>query len=199
MTIDISPTGGRPLRSDARRNREKIVEAARAAFAELGLATQMDDIAGRAGVGVGTVYRHFPTKDTLVRAIVEAHMGRMAERGRAIAAEGGDAWEAFADFLRACGENHLNDRALSEVVSTQPATTFRDAAEQSGLVAVGDELLRRAQDAGCARRDARVDDVPLIMCGLSAVLQSWGEEAGRRYMELVLDGLRSCSTPPLPG
>jgi AcrR family transcriptional regulator len=200
MSIDSSPTTeARPQRADARRNRERIVEAARAAFAEAGLETQMDDVARRAGVGVGTLYRHFPTKDALVQAIVHAHMERMALLGREVLERGGDPWDSFAGFLRSCSENNLSDRALAQVMTTQPATTFRDAAEATGLVAVGDEMLRRAQAQGTARPDARVDDIPVVMCGLAAVLESWGEDAGRRYMQLVLDGLRSTAQSTLPG
>jgi AcrR family transcriptional regulator len=191
MSADTPTAAPRPLRADARRNREKIVEAARAAFAAYGLETQMDDVAKRAGVGVGTLYRHFPTKDALVRAIVEAHMAAMAERGREIlAADDGDPWEQFAGFLRECKERSIGDRALAEVTATQPSSTFREAADQVGLAKVGGQLLERAQACGAARPDARVDDIPIVMCGLGAVLQSWGEEAGRRYMELVLAGLR---------
>jgi AcrR family transcriptional regulator len=191
MSADTPTAAPRPLRADARRNREKIVDAARAAFAEHGLETQMDDIARRAGVGVGTLYRHFPTKDALVRAIVEAHMGAMAARGREIlASDDGDPWEQFAGFLRECRERSIGDRTLAEVTATQPSSTFRDAADQVGLAAVGGELLERAKGCGAARPDARVDDIPIVMCGLGAVLRNWGEDAGRRYMELVLAGLR---------
>src|SRR5688572_26849387 len=162
-------TATKPLRADARRNREKIVGAARAAFAEYGLDAQMDEIARRADVGVGTLYRHFPTKDALVRAIVVAHMEGMAERGREIVAEGReDPWDAFAGFMRLCGEKHLDDRGLAEVMSTQPAQTFQQAAYDSGLVAAMEQLLERAQEAGKARADARVTDVPLVMCSIGA-------------------------------
>ena len=183
----------RPLRADARRNREKIVDAARAAFAENGLETQMDDVARRAQVGVGTLYRHFPTKDALVRAMVHAHMERMALLGREVLASPGDPWDDFAGFLRTCSEKNLSDRALAQVMTTQPAEIFREAAEETGLVAVGAQLLDRAQRQGTARQDATVTDIPVVMCGLAAVLESWGEDAGRRYMTLVLDGLRGCT------
>ena len=189
----------KPLRADARRNREKIVAAARSAFAEYGLDAQMDEIARRADVGVGTLYRHFPTKDALVRGLVVSHMEDMAARGQAIAAEGReDAWDAFAGFMRLCGEKHLSDRGLAEVMSTQPAQTFQQAAIDSGLVDAMGELLRRAQDAGRARSDARVEDVPLVMCSIGAVLRSWGEPGARRFMELVLDGFGRCDAAKLP-
>jgi AcrR family transcriptional regulator len=189
----------KPLRADARRNREKIVVAARAAFAEYGLDTQMDEIARRADVGVGTLYRHFPTKDALVRGLVVAHMEEMAARGQAIAdEEQQDPWDAFAGFLRLCGEKHLNDRGLGEVMSTQPAQTFQQAAYDSGLVAAMEQLLQRAQAAGTARADARVTDVPLVMCSIAAVQRSWGEPGARRFMELILDGFSRCDAATLP-
>src|SRR3712207_5690378 len=95
-------TDERPLRADARRNREKIVEATRAAFASGGLETQMDDVAARAGVGVGTVYRHFPTKDALVRAVIVHRMTQLAALGRARLDAGGDPWEALRAWLWEC-------------------------------------------------------------------------------------------------
>jgi AcrR family transcriptional regulator len=195
----MDTTATKPLRADARRNRDKIVAAARAAFAEYGLDAQMDEIAKRADVGVGTLYRHFPTKDALVRAIVLSHMEGMAERGRrAVEDTSADPWEAFAGFMRVCGDKHLVDRGLAQVMSTQPAGTFQQAARDSGLVDTFDQLLRRAQEAGQARPDARVEDVPLVMCAIGAVLESWGEPGARRFMELVLDGFGVCGGRELP-
>jgi AcrR family transcriptional regulator len=192
-------TATKPLRADARRNREKIVAAARSAFAEYGLDAQMDEIARRADVGVGTLYRHFPTKDALVRAIVVSHMEGMAERGRSVLADtDADPWDAFAGFMRLCGDKHLADRGLAQVMSTQPARTFEQAAHESGLVDTFDQLLQRAQAAGRARRDARVEDVPLVMCAIGAVLESWGEPGARRFMEIILDGFGACGAPALP-
>jgi AcrR family transcriptional regulator len=192
-------TATRPLRADARRNREKIVAAARAAFAEYGLDVQMDEIARRAEVGVGTLYRHFPTKDAMVRAIVVAHMEGMAARGREVLErDDADPWEAFAGFMRLAGEQHLADRGLSQVMSTQPAQTFQQAARDSGLIDTVEQLLQRAQQAGRARTDARVQDVPLVMCAVGAVLGSWGKPEARRFMELILDGIGACDAPALP-
>ena len=188
--IDTSPVASRPQRADARRNRAKVIEAARAAFAQYGLDAQMDDIARRAGVGVGTLYRHFPTKDALVRAMVADHMERMAERGRAALEEGGDPWEGFAGFLRWCGEHQMHDRALGEVLASQPTETFTDAVRSSGLEDVGAELLARAHAAGAVRDDVTAEDIPVVMCGLGAVRGSRGPEAGRRYLGLMLDGMR---------
>src|SRR5688572_23642779 len=121
MSDVTSPTAEeRPKRADAVRNRAKIVEAAKAAFAETGLDTQMEDVARRAGVGVGTLYRHFPTKDELVRALIVDKMERMAEvAGAALEDEAKGPWEAFAWVLRKGAEQQLQDRALTQVVASQ--------------------------------------------------------------------------------
>jgi AcrR family transcriptional regulator len=189
----------RPLRADAQRNRDKIVAAARDCFSEDGLDAQMEDVARRAGVGVGTVYRHFPTKDALVRALVVAQMEAMTARGPEFLAEADrDAWGAFSGFMRACAGKHEGDRGLAQVISTQPAESFIDVAMDTGLMKVTGQLLVAAQEAGVARRDLVATDVCLTMCGLSAVLESFGEAGGRRYLEMMLDGMRNHEAPRLP-
>jgi AcrR family transcriptional regulator len=195
----VTHTAPRPLRADAQRNRDKIVVAAREAFSELGLEAQMEDVARRAGVGVGTVYRHFATKDALVRALVVDHMETMTgfATGFLQAAER-DGWGAFTGFLRACAETHVRDRALAQVISTQPAESFVDVAMDTGLMRVTGKLLVAAQEAGVARRDLVATDVGLVMCGLSAVLESFGEAGGRRYLEMMLAGMRNGGAPWLP-
>jgi AcrR family transcriptional regulator len=189
----------RPLRADAQRNRDKIVCAARECFSEDGLDAQMEDVARRAGVGVGTVYRHFPTKDALVRALVVSQMEAMTARAPEFLAEAErDAWGAFSGFMRACAGKHEGDRGLAQVISTQPAESFIDVAMDTGLMRVTGQLLVAAQEAGVARRDLVATDVGLTMCGLSAVLESFGEAGGRRYLELMLSGMRNHEAPRLP-
>jgi AcrR family transcriptional regulator len=194
-----SPNAAKPLRADAQRNRDRIVAAAREAFGELGLDAQMEDVARRACVGVGTLYRHFPTKDALVRALVVQQMEAMtAEAPAFLAAAEQDGWEAFAGFLRACADTHHRDRALAQVISTQPAESFIDVAMDTGLMKATGQLLVKAQEAGIARHDLVATDVGLLMCGLSAVLESFGEAGGRRYLELGLAGMRNREAPRLP-
>jgi AcrR family transcriptional regulator len=196
----MSTSAARPLRADARRNREKIVAAARATFSAKGLETQMDDVARAAGVGVGTLYRHFPTKDALVAAMVVDKMAVMADLAPAyLEPADRDPWEAFTAFVGACAEQHELDRTLTEVASTQPAATFLQAARDTGLLDSIGKLLRRAQDAGVARPDLKPTDVGIMMCGLSAVLQSFGEGGARRHLGLMLAGMRNREAPPLPG
>lgn len=202
MQTPSETTTCRPQRADARRNREKILDAAMRAFSETGLDTQMDDLARRAGVGVGTLYRHFPTKEELVRALIVHHMSALAEVARRrLEAANDDPWEAFAGFLLESAERHERERLLSQVLATQPSSWFRHAAVvETRLAERAAELLRRAQAAGAARPDASGDDIPMIMCGLSAVLEAdWGPDAWRRYMQLMLEGLRAHGAEPLPG
>jgi AcrR family transcriptional regulator len=194
-----SAPAAKPLRADAQRNRDRIVEAAREAFATLGLETQMEDIARRAGVGVGTLYRHFPHKDALIRALVVQKMEAMTARAdEFLARSQADAWDAFAGFLRSCADTHHQDRLLTQVISTQPAETFVDASIDTGLMEVSGKLLVAAQEAGVARRDLVATDVGLLMCGLSAVFESFGEVGARRYLEMGLAGMSNKEAPRLP-
>ena len=187
----------KPLRADAARNRAKIVAAAKEAFSEIGLATQMEDVARRAGVGVGTVYRHFPTKDALVEGLIVDKMERLAEAAQEALDSDADPWEAFSSLLWRCAEYHLRDKALAQVVATAPQTAWQNAAEQQ--TQLGERMgrvLARAQEAGQVRGDVRADDIPLVMCGLGAVVQN--ERSWERYMQLVLDGFRSSEATRLP-
>ena len=190
----------RPLRADARRNREKIVAAARETFSTRGLDAQMDDVARAAGVGVGTLYRHFPTKDALVGAMVVDKMALMADLAPSyLEPPDRDPWEAFTAFIGACAEQHIEDRTLTQVTATQPAATFLHAARDTGLLENIGKLLTRAQDAGIARQDLKPTDVGIMMCGLGAVLESFGEGGGRRHLGLMLAGMRNHEAPPLAG
>jgi AcrR family transcriptional regulator len=185
-------TTERPLRADAQRNRDRIVDAARATFAAQGLAAQMEDVARNAGVGVGTVYRHFATKDALVRALIERKMALMATYAlERLDEPPEDAWEEFRSFTRQCAEEQAHDRALSQVLATQPAETFLGTARETGLFDATGRLLARAQEQGTARADLGPEDVGAMMCGLGAVAQAFGPDQGLRYLETMLAGMRS--------
>ena len=178
----------RPMRADARRNRERIVKAARTVFAQYGRDAQMDDVARKAKVGVGTVYRHFPTKEALVQALAADKF----ERLQAVACEAltvDDPWEAIAGFIQRAAAQMAADRALYEAVQEADA---RAAAEAAGLGETLSELIRRAQAAGAVRPDMTIDDIPMFMCGLGAAIRmADGDEARwQRHLELMLDGLR---------
>jgi AcrR family transcriptional regulator len=178
----------RPLRADARRNRERILKAARAVFADQGIDAQIDDVARRAKVGVGTVYRHFPTKELLLDAIVREHFEVIAGMARG-ALDHEDGWTGFAELIWSAAERNAADRSLCEVMSARDKS---DVVEECGLAAMTGDLMERAKAQGTMRADAGPADVPVMMIGVSAVMQTLpGEAHWRRYIELMLDGLRA--------
>ena len=152
-----------------------------------GLDAQMEDIAGAAEVGVGTVYRHFKTKDELVDALAAERFERLRELAHeALAQE--DPWEAFERFIRASARIQTEDRALSEVLTSRPET-MRRAAESVGMLGLVSQVLGRAQAAGAVREDAHPRDIPMLMCALAGTFRN-PNASPDRYIGIVLDGLR---------
>ena len=196
----VAAPDAKRLRADARRNREKVLAAARAVFSEHGRDAQMDDIARRAGVGVGTVYRHFPTKEALIEALMVAAFETIAEQAQA-ALEIEDPWEAFASVMCKGAETMAGDRALSEVFASIPGAMESAMPTVEGLRAAVETLMTRAREAGVLRPDAVLDDVPMIMCGIGSATKKEHacSAAWRRHLAIVLDGLRTgAATAPLP-
>jgi AcrR family transcriptional regulator len=190
----------RPLRADARRNRERVLAAARECFARDGLDAQMDDIARAAEVGVGTVYRHFPTKEALAEAIAADHFDRLAASAHK-ALENPDPWQAFSTFLRSSAEVQAGDRALAEVMAAEPEVMCDAANRRPDLHEAFAELVHRAQAAGSLRRDLVPADVPMLICGVgrATLAGSKGPTMScRRYLEIMLDGLRAPGSGELP-
>jgi AcrR family transcriptional regulator len=188
--------GERPLRADARRNREKVLEAARTVFSEHGREAQMDDVARAAGVGVGTVYRHFPTKEALIEALMVAAFESIAEAAEA-ALEVEDPWEAFTSVLWRGAETMAADRALSEVFAGIPGATESVMPTVEGLTRTVTKIIERAQAAGVLREDLVVDDIPMVMCGIGSATKKEHRcpDAWRRHLSLVLDGMRAGGGP----
>lgn len=180
----------RPLRADARRNRERVLEAAREVFADYGHEAQMDEIARRAAVGVGTVYRHFPTKEALLEAMVIDSFDRIAAAATA-ALELEDPWEAFAGVLWHGAELLAGNRGLTESLVSLPAEAAmtREVVVRSAM----SELIRRAQAAGALREDFLFEDIGMLMCGIGAAYRKPHPcpESWRRHLAIVLDGLRA--------
>jgi AcrR family transcriptional regulator len=190
-TADTSITAERPLRADARRNREKIVNAARAIVAEQGEAAQIDDVARKAGVGVGTVYRHFPNKDALMGELLRMCVGECTATTLA-AAEIEDPWDAFAQMIRGACENAASDAASRRTwqAAGDDALPYA-AAEKAELIEASAVLIDRAHAAGVLRADFTIDDMPGLMCGLGAAIDALPEpDRWRRLVEFALDGLR---------
>jgi AcrR family transcriptional regulator len=186
----LSSTVTRPLRADARRNRERVLAAARKTFASDGLDAQMDDVARRAGVGVGTVYRHFPTKEALVEAVAAAGYEEICAIGRD-ALEQEDPWQAFSDFMWRGARLHRDDRAQCELNATRPDVVRRVAGDKRELLGMVAQLIERGQRAGVLRADLSADDMPMIWCSLGAAMQQSDDDRWERYLEVVLDGLRA--------
>lgn len=160
------------LRADAQRNLDRLLEAAGECFAERGIDCSVDEIARRAGVGHGTVFRRFPTKEALLLAVVVRRVEALTAAAEA-AADAPDAEAAFAGFVRSAAEAYERDRALVQGLDRCAGRPELDA-----LIAAADRLAHRAHDAGVLRRELGGEDVLRLVPTASL------------YPDVVLDGLR---------
>jgi AcrR family transcriptional regulator len=185
----------RPLRRDAQRNRERILDAARELFAERGVAVTLDDIAERAGVGVGTAYRHFPNKDALLDELFEEGINEFADLAKELLASS-DAWRAFVGFLERLEEASAANRALEHLIMEgggRPRCE-RIACARERLDEPIAALVERAKKQGELRADFEASDVFVIHSMLAAVgreTQGSSPELWKRYFAIVVDGLSS--------
>jgi AcrR family transcriptional regulator len=196
----VSAVGAARMRADARRNRESILAAAREVFSKYGMEAQMDEIARRAGVGVGTLYRHFPTKDELVGELIDIKLRDFAARARAKFEEDQRPWESFADLLREQNEIASRDASQQRMIfAMTPEALEKAAPTVAELTAVTQAFIDRAKAAGEVREDLVVDDIRTLMCGLGSIMAA--DSLGvmsydwRRHLEFVLDGMRACPEP----
>jgi AcrR family transcriptional regulator len=184
------------MRSDALRNRQLILDAARAAFTEHGADAQMDDIARRAGVGVGTLYRNFTTKEMLVGELIHVKLSDFAERVRRRFEEESDPWAAFEAGLREQTDVMARDAAHQKMpfAATPEAMQRAEPAVRELREAWG-KVIERAKEAGVLRQDFEVDDIRTLMCGLGSMMAADAHGAmsydWRRQLDLFLDGVRS--------
>ena len=178
-------------RADARRNRESILAAARRQFSEHGIDVHMEQIARGAGVGVGTVYRHFPAKEDLLQALADERFARFAELARA-GLEEDDPWAGFRNLMCESARTVAEDRGLSEAMD-QLSGLCTVSAEKAGLLELVGQLIERAQRSGAMRPDFGPGDVPSLMRGLARATapQENGPPAmsWERYLEIMLAGL----------
>jgi AcrR family transcriptional regulator len=187
------------LRRDARENRNRILAAARAAFAAEGVDVPVEAIADRAGVGMGTLYRRFPTKHDLVQAVIEESLDAFV-----VAAEEGlaedDPWTGFTGFVERVLELHVETRALREVLAGTEHGHARDAVRRRVRPLVR-RLIERAHADGSLRPDFAPEDMPLVFMTAGRVLEAGrgvAPDLWRRYLGLLLDGLRAGGATPLP-
>jgi len=177
----------RPLRADAQRNRDKVLRAAQDAFAASGYGVPLDEIAAMAGVGPGTVYRHFPSKEELFEAVVTARLGDLIAAARSLASDP-DPGQAFFGFLGRFRQEAAVKRDLPDAIAIPGSL-------QDELHAALDVLLRRAQQAGAVRADVTTQDLTALLKGLLRTINDLppgtGDE-GRtdRLLTVVTDGLR---------
>ena len=193
-TEDIAPiTVHRAQRADARRNHERVLAAAREAFAEGGESTALEEIARRAGVGIGTLYRHFPNRQALLEALYVNEVDEICSAAKLDAA---DPWEALNDWFERLIGYLAAKRALAHELLNYldaDAPLFKQC--RAGLFAAGEPLLKRAQDAGVVRSDVGFSDVLHMVGGITKMPAS---EPGQveHVLRVALDGLRYRPEPP---
>jgi AcrR family transcriptional regulator len=184
-------TDQRRLRADARRNRERIMFSGRELFARDGPEVQMDEIAARAGVGIGTVYRHFPTKEALLTAMVRERFQEFGEIAM-LAEETVDAPEALETVMRRSAEAVEGDVGFQLAMMGSNQLEWEGIEEQKAvLAAVVTRIIRRAVDAGAVREDFTFEDFGMMMCGVTSTMYyKPGSADWRRHLAIVVHGIR---------
>jgi AcrR family transcriptional regulator len=186
-------------RSDSVRNRVRLLDAAREVFAERGFAATLDDIARHAGLGTGTAYRHFPNKQALAAEILTDATSQIAADAReALAID--DPWQALVHFFEKSALRQARDRGLYEAL-TGRGDDEAQARIWPGIVEAVTALFNRAHTAGAVRADAVPQDIAAIFALLGPAFEmsrTTADNLWRRYLYLILDGLRATDRPPLP-
>jgi AcrR family transcriptional regulator len=189
------------LRRDARRNRERLVASARDLFAAHGVDVPVEDITHHAGVGVGTLYRHFPTKEELLDAVLEdAFAELIAAAEEAAAAD--DAWAGFTGFLERALAAHAANRGLKDVLAAARGGQGAQRAEamRARMRPLLRRMIQRAQEQGTLRADFKPEDLPLVFWTADRVIDRTAAVAPdywRRFLGLLVDGLRADAATPL--
>ncbi|MFC3893909.1 TetR/AcrR family transcriptional regulator [Lentzea rhizosphaerae] len=182
-----------PQRKDAARNWDRITTVARELVDE-GTPLQLNDVARRAGLGVGTVYRHFPTTEALLETVATPCLEALTDHGRQVLAHD-DAWHAFSTFLTQLVEAQVTDPALAKVSAAASDVLPRTTELKRQIIAIGTELLTRARAAGTVRPDLADGDLVPLMCGISYATYVHSETpadrlpTARRYLDTLLRGL----------
>jgi len=189
----------RHLRADAQRNRDSLLAAARAAFAQEGLEAPLDEIARRAGVGNATLYRHFPTRDDLIAAVfMDRVAGNVALLERAQQNE--DPWTGLTHYLEETCRALAADRGMTDVVAVgYPTPELRALHTRANKARI--DLIERAKASGELRADSTPEDLALLVLALAGIIHHTGSAApatSERFLSLVLDGFRAQAATPAP-
>jgi AcrR family transcriptional regulator len=179
---------GKPQRADAKRNREQLIAAGRAAFADKGAAASLEDIARRAQLGVGTLYRHFPTRQALLEAVYVEEVEALCRSAEDLTDR--DAWQALVQWFDRFVDYVATKKALAEEMMatvSADAAVFRQCHE--AIFAAGEPLLARARTAGAVRTDVEFVDVIRMVSGVCMIRNATPDEI-RRVLRMALDGLR---------
>lgn len=196
----MTPQEGRQLRTDAERNRVRIIEAAAAAFARDGLEVPLEDVADEAGVGIGTLYRRFSGRDELIGACFERRLAQYARAAEeALAAP--DGWTGFAGYVERVCAMQAADRGLADVLNRSLPNAKALEAHRSRGYQLSVRLIQRAQAEGTLRADVVAEDLALLFmanAGVVEVTRGAARDAWRRFLGIFLDGLRTVGASPLP-
>jgi AcrR family transcriptional regulator len=191
-------TGARGVRSDAQRNHELLVAAAREVFTECGVEARLDEIARRAGVGIGTLYRHFPSREALVEELFAERVGEFLAVARAALLEA-DAWLGLTRLLETTLELQSGDRIVKEIfLRYPPGEGVLEASRQQIRVAF-EQILARAHEHGVLRPDFGLPDLMLLLWSFAPVIDATSTSAPaawRRHLHWLLDGLRADHATP---
>jgi AcrR family transcriptional regulator len=194
-------TAVRPLRADAERNRQRIVDAAKRLFAERGVEVSVEDIAATAGVGIGTFYRRFPDRESLVEAVFATKLERVAQSARE-ALEIEDPWQAFRTFVTTVARMHARDRGLKDVLLSSDRGRERVAAFRETIQPLAGQLLEHAKAAGTLREDVTLFDIAMIYQAVAAIAEITRDVSPdyfERTLTLLVDGLaEERTTTPMP-
>lgn len=181
-------------------NRRRIMDAAREVFARRGFGATLDEVAEFAGLGVGTVYRHFPNKSAVINALFEESVERIVELARTAAAAG-DPWQGFVGFMVDVAELQTSDRGLRDLMLTAEGGCERSELLRDRLRPVLRPMVERAKAQGALRPDFSDQDFPVLQLMLSAAYEFTGivaPEAWRRYLTLMIDALCTRREAPCP-
>ena len=190
--------GPRPLRRDARANRDRILAAASELFSAQGIEAPLDEIARRAGVGTGTFYRHFASRDELLDALFDERVRRFDEM-TASACDADDAWDGLVGLLTTGFALQATDRRLKDILVARARGTGRLSQPSAETRRAITGLIERAQREGALRPDITLGDLPLLSAAILGVMDLTGTmapDAWRRILQILLDGLRTARTAP---